>query len=250
VSELERALSGIEIEYPSTPALAAAVRARVAQVPAPRRRRLAPRTLAIAFAILLLLAGSAVAAVPQWRHSVLDWLGLRSVKIERVERLPAAPARDILALGPRTTLADAARQASFTPVVPAGLPPDEVYFAEDPPGGQVALVYKPRAGFPAAGTTGVGMLITEFLGQQQSIYIQKTLGNGTRAEPVTVNGQRGIWIAGEPHILMYRDRNGQVQDYTARLATNTLLWRRGDLLLRLEAHISKAEAVRIASSMR
>jgi hypothetical protein len=241
VSELERALAGIEIEYPATPALAAAVRARVAVAPAPRRRRVAPRTLAIAFVILLLLAGSAVAAVPSWRHSLLDWLGLRSVKIERVEQLPPTPAGDLLALGTRTTLADAAKQASFMPLVPPGMPPDQVFFAEDPPGGQVGLVY----------TSGdrVRMVITEFRGQQQSVFIQKALGPGTTAEDVTVNGQRGIWIQGEPHVLMYRDRDGAVQGYTPRLATNTLLWRRGDLLLRLEAHISKAEALRIASSM-
>jgi hypothetical protein len=239
VSELERALAGLEIEYPPTPALASAVRARVSGRPP---RRLAWRPLAIALAVLLLLAGTAVAAVPDWRHSVLDWLGLRSVKIERVETLPPTPAGNVLAIGTRTTLAAAAKQASFTPLAPAGQPPDEVYFSGDPPGGQVGLVYT------AGGR--VRMVITEFLGQQQSVFIQKALGPGTTASPVTVNGQRGIWIQGEPHVLMYRDRDGQVQGYTPRLATNTLLWRRGELLLRLEAHISKAEALRIASSMR
>jgi len=242
VSDIERALAGIEIDYPPTPALAGAVRARVSgAAPAPARR-LAWRPLAIAFAALLLLAGTAVAAVPDWRHSVLDWLGLRSVKIERVTTLPATPAGDQLAIGTRTTLAGAGRSVSFTPVVPPGRPPDEVYFADDPPGGQVALVYT-RPG-------GVRMLITEFRGRQQSVFIQKTLGEGTTATPVTVNGGRGIWIAGEPHVLMYKDRDGQVQGYTPRLATNTLLWRHGDLLLRLEAHISKADALRIAESMR
>jgi hypothetical protein len=239
VSELERALAGIEIDYPPTPAMSAAVGARLS---APPPRRLSWRPLAIAFVALLLLAGSAVAAVPDWRHSVLDWLGLRSVKIERVPTLPATPAGDQLALGTRTTLAGAGHSASFTPVVPAGRAPDEVYFAQDPPGGQVALVYtKPG---------GVRMVITEFRGQQQSVFIQKTLGQGTTATPVTVNGGRGLWIAGEPHVLMYKDRDGQVQGYTPRLATNTLLWRRGDLLLRLEAHISKAEALQIAGSFR
>jgi hypothetical protein len=117
-----------------------------------------------------------------------------------------------------------------------------VYFSADPPGGQVGLVYT-SGGRPR-------MVITEFRGRQQSVFIQKTLGPGTTAEPVTVDGGRGLWIEGKPHVLMYLDRNGQVQGYTSRLATNTLLWRRGDLLLRLEAHISKAEALRIAESMR
>jgi hypothetical protein len=251
VSELERALAGLELQYPPTPGLAPAVRARLEGAPAPARPLvLRPRrTLAIALAALLLLAGTAVAAVPSLRHSVLDWLGLRSVKVERVPRLPATPTGDLFALGERTTLPKAATQASFTPVVPAGLRPDQVYFAEGPPGGQLALVYKPRPGLPAAGTSGLGMLITEFRGEQQSVFIQKALGPGTTAERVTVAGGRGLWIAGEPHILLYRDRNGEVQGYTPRLATNTLLWRRGELLLRLEAHISKAEALRIAGSM-
>ena len=249
MSELERALAGLEIEYPPTPALAATVRARVEAAPPPRRFALRPRrTLAIALAALLILAGTAVAAVPSWRHSVLDWLGLRSVKIERVPRLPATPPGAQLALGTRTTLAGAARQASFTPLVPAGLAPDWVYFSEDPPGGQVALLYKPRAGLPAIAPSGAGMLITEFRGRQLSAFIQKSLGPGTTAERASVGGERGIWIAGEPHILMYRDRNGSVQSYTPRLATNTLLWRHGELLLRLEAHISKAAALRIAGT--
>jgi hypothetical protein len=252
VTVLERALAGLKVEYPPTPALATAVRARLESAPAPSWR-LVPRprrSLVVALAASLILAGSAVAAVPGLRHSVLDWLGLRSVKIERVPRLPATPTGDLLAVGTRTTLQDAARQASFAPLVPDGPRPDEVYFAPDPPGGQVALVYKPRPGIPAAGPIGVAVLITEFRGRQVSTFIQKTLGPGTTASRVTVNGERGIWISGEPHILMYRDRNGSVQSYTPRLATNTLLWRRGDLLLRLEAHISQAAAMRIASSMR
>jgi hypothetical protein len=254
MSDLERALGAIgsEIEYPPTPALAAAVRARVEAAPVPGRRLVVPprRTLAIALAALLLLAGTAVAAVPSWRHSVLDWLGLRSVKIERVPRLPATPTGAPLALGKQVTLSGTrAPGADFDVLVPRGLPPDAVYVSDEPPGGQVALVYKGRRGLPQA-VAGVGLLITEFRGQQSSVFLQKSLGPGTTAERVTVNGEPGIWIAGQPHVVIYRDARGEVRDYTLRLATNTLLWRHGDLLLRLEAHISKADALRIASSMR
>ncbi len=65
-----------------------------------------------------------------------------------------------------------------------------------------------------------------------------------------MNGGRGYWIAGRPHVVLYRDEHGAIRDYTLRLATNTLVWRQGGLLLRLEAHISKAAALRIAGSMR
>ena len=37
---------------------------------------------------------------------------------------------------------------------------------------------------------------------------------------------------------------------TLRLAGNTLIWHHGDVLVRLEADVSKATALRIARSMR
>jgi hypothetical protein len=256
VSDLERALAvvGSEIEYPPTPALAAGVRARVEAAPVPARRlSLRPRrSLAVALAALLLIAGSAVAAVPSLRHSVLDWLGLRSVKIERAPRLPTAGAAGAdLGLGKRVTLVDGrAPGASFRVLVPSKLVPDAVYAGEGPPGGQVALAYRSRRGLPSVAGSGVGLLITEFRGEQSRLFLQKTLGPGTTAEDVTVGGERGIWIAGAPHIVIYRDAAGRIRDETLRLATNTLLFRHGELLVRLEAHISKAAALRVASSMR
>ncbi|MGZ4200938.1 MAG: hypothetical protein ACXVRH_02640 [Thermoleophilaceae bacterium] len=254
MTELERTLAGLaaELDYPPTPALAPAVRSRVERAPRPRRPLMRRRSLAIAFALLLLLAGSAVAAVPSWRHSVLDWLGLRSVKIERAPRLPALPpgAGSQLALGTRVTLPQAEAHVSFPVLAPAGRSPDAVYLDTVPTGGQVALAYRPRPGLPESGSTGLGMLITEFRGDQPFTFLQKTLGPGTTAERVTVNGGRGVWIAGSPHIVLYTDPQGRIRDYTPRLATNTLLWRQGSVLLRLEAHIPKAAALRIAGTLR
>ena len=251
MSELERMLNALggELDYPPTPELAASVRARVERVPAPAPARFRRRTLAVALAALLLVAGSAVAAVPSWRHSVLDWLGLRSVKVERVPRLPAAPAGAELALGTRTTLPAARARVSFRVLVPAGPPPGEVYVSDELPGGEVTLLYGPRPGLANVNSTGVGMLVTEFRGAQALEFLQKMLGPGTTARRVTVDGRRGVWIAGRPHIVLYRDEKGRIRDTTLRLATNTLLWRRGPLLLRLEAHVSRAEALRIAESM-
>ena len=98
MSELERALSTIggELDYPPTPALAPAVRARVAAAPSPRRGVRPRAAIALAFAVLLIGAGSAFAASPGLRHSVLDWLGLRSVRSSGYRRLPATPAGDQL----------------------------------------------------------------------------------------------------------------------------------------------------------
>ena len=54
--------------------------------PAPRPLR-ARRSLALALAASLLLGGAAFAITPS-RHAILDVLGLRGVRIERVPHLP------------------------------------------------------------------------------------------------------------------------------------------------------------------
>jgi hypothetical protein len=202
-------------------------------------------------AVLLLTAG-ALAAVPGIRHSVEDWLGLGSVRIERVPKLPALPAGPgrNLNLGRPTTLAAAGGQVDFTVLAPAA-PPDATYVAASPPGGQVAFVYRPRRGLPAAVPgTGTGMLITEFRGQAPQPYIAKSLGPGTALQRVTVGGGHGVWISGSPHQFAYVDAQGRAREEFLRLAGNTLLWRRGPLLLRLEANVSEATALRIANSLR
>jgi hypothetical protein len=45
---------------------------------------------------------------------------------------------------------------------------------------------------------------------------------------------------------MIRDPSGRLRDDAARLAGKTLLWEHGELTLRLEGDLSKAEALRIA----
>jgi hypothetical protein len=252
MSDLERDLQALAVElaYPPTPDLAPGVRARLEI--APLRRRPALRRVAVAVAVaLLLLAAGAVAAVPGIRHSVKDWLGLGSVRIERVPKLPAlppSPGRG-LSLGRPTTLAAARSQVAFPIVAPARAP-DEIYVAGSPPGGEVTFVYRPRRSLPPAPGTNTGMLITEFRGRQPRAYIGKSLGPGTTAEQVTLRGGHGVWISGSPHQFAYVDARGRAREQFLRLAGNTLLWRRGSLLLRLEADVSKSTALRVANSLR
>jgi len=70
-------------------------------------------------------------------------------------------------------------------------------------------------------------------------------------EPVAVNGQPGFWIQGAPHLFFYRvgGSTGSIEQETLRLAGNTLIWTQGNLLLRLEAQVDKATALRIAASI-
>src|SRR5439155_629884 len=125
MSEIEQMLrsAAAAADWPQTPDLALAVVPRLEgvtprhsgdtpPVAAPRATR-GRRALALAFAVLLLFAASAL-AVPAVRH----WLGLGVVRVERVPRpLPTVRGRQ-LALGSHTTLAAARGRLGFAPILP------------------------------------------------------------------------------------------------------------------------------------
>jgi hypothetical protein len=240
MNELERRLRdlGRSVEFPTTPDLAAAVDARLAALPRPRRRP-AVRALAIALAALVLGVGTAL-AVPESREAILEWLGLRGATIERVVALPDVPDQPNLALGDPVSLEEARRLVAFDVVVPPLLgAPARVHVDQAAPGGRVSLVYQ-------GDDETIDALVTEFQGSVSPELIGKLLSGGTAAEEVEVAGEPGVWIAGEPHVFFYRDANGDIREDTLRLAGNTLLWQRGGVLLRLESGLTKAEALRVA----
>lgn len=246
MADLERELRGLEIAWPDTPDLAAAVSERLAAAPTPRaRRRLAWPAWQIAVAAAAVLI-AVVMAVPPARSAVLDWLDhITSVRIERREPEPSRFGGD-LQLGRPVTLAGARRRAGFPVGVPAALgEPDAVYFALDPAARtRVDFVYRPRPS-----TTGAVLLVTQFRASADPA-IQKTVGEGTTIERVRVAGDPGIFISGAEHGFAYEGDAG-VAFEPGRLAGNTLLVDRADgVLLRLEGELSREEAVRIAASFR
>jgi hypothetical protein len=173
------------------------------------------------------VAVGAVLAVPPARTAILDWLGLRGVSIVRVDELPSTPPIGRLDLGSRVTLEEAP---------PWALIPDEEPNSVWVDDGTVNLLW----GTP----DDVRLLLTEFRGEP---FIEKLIEGGAEVEHVTVNGRAGVWLE-EPHVVMFRDPRGRLRDNEARLAGKTLLWMRGDVTLRLEGDLSKAEALRIARS--
>lgn len=93
---LERALRalGRDLAYPPTPDLARAVRQRLASAPPPPRPfwarfAPAPRRLAVALLILLLLAGALLAFVPGIRATVANRLGLPGIRIVYLTPTPS-----------------------------------------------------------------------------------------------------------------------------------------------------------------
>jgi hypothetical protein len=110
-------------------------------------------------------------------------------------------------------------------------------------------VYAARPGLPAAGETGVGVLITEARGAINSEFFGKMLGPGTTIEPVTVAGSSGYWVAGTPHAFVFVDSAGNVRYETLRLAANTLLINVKGTVVRIEGNLTKAQALEIAASL-
>lgn len=253
MTELERTLRELaeELQFPPTPNLAAAVEQRLlAERPV---RALRKRRVAVALAVALMLPAAAVAAVPSIRYAVLELLGIRGVQIVRTPSLPALPPAGKLNLGRPITLTRAERLVRFrvlTPHIAELGAPNEADYRPFPTGGALSLVYRARADIPRSPFTKRGLLLTEFLGTDAPLFARKFVTAGTSIEPVSVNGQAGVWLAGRPHEFAYLDEHGQTQTESLRLAGNTLLWERGRLTLQLEGAISKTAALRIAGSVR
>jgi hypothetical protein len=255
---IERALIALrdELDWPPTPDLAGATRARLAAEPArrpPRALRLPRLAPAVAIALAVVVAlGAVLAASPDVRATLGRLLGIGAVRIERVDRLPdVAPARE-LHLGRRTTLAGAGRAARLPVVSIRALgPPDAVYVTDRVAGGAVSLVYVARAGLPAS-TAGTGALLTELRGDPIS-FVKKLLTGTTRLQSVQIAGEPGFWIQGS-HTIALLDAQGRPVEQRPRLAGNTLVWLHrlpGGLPLtyRLETALDKAGALRLARSV-
>jgi hypothetical protein len=234
MSSLEQRLValGAALESPPAPDLVPGVVARLE----PRRaRRLAPpprRTLALAFAVLLLAAGAAMAVTPS-RHAILDFFGLRGATVERVPRLPPARSRPLL-LGRPIPIARARDAAGFRALIPPGV--SAAYLGSTPPGGRITLRVGRR-------------LLVEFVGPRNP-YLEKQIGPNTRMRRVRVNGGRGVYLSGAPHQVMIVDRNGAFVEDQLHVAGNVLLWQQGRLILRIEGVRSLREALALARSLR
>jgi hypothetical protein len=246
VTALERELLALrhDVAWPPTPDLATAVQARVAREPGRRRRRawlparLAP--VAVAVLVVLLAFGALLAASPGVRATLRDWLGIGSVRIARVERLPdLSPARQ-LALGRRATVAQANRYlGSPIATVRALDPPNAIYLGDSQPA-RVSLVYAARPGLPP-GTAGVGALLDQLQGDATG-FIEKFVSGGVPITRVRVNGARGYFIGGQ-HAVTLPD------ELRPRLAGNTVVWVHDAVTYRLETKLGRAAALRLAKSV-
>jgi hypothetical protein len=232
VNGLEQQLQalGQELAYPAEPDLAPRVLERLDHRPFPWRR-----VVALALAVAAIAIATAL-AVPQARSEILRWFHLRGVTVERVETLPSAVERSQAeGLGRPVSRAQAERELGFRLVLPplAGGEPRRVYLLA----GALASVILHEDRRP--------LLLSEFRATRFDL-LKKLVGGRSVVEAVRVDGSPGLWIEGPPHTLTYFDQLGQFHEKTVRIHGNVLLWTHGDLTLRLEGRLGKAEALRIA----
>jgi hypothetical protein len=155
--------------------------------------------------------------------------------VERVETLPDLRAQR-LDFGERVSRETAERRAGFE-LLDLGGEPDAIFIRPD---GLASVVYgdpvRPR------------LVLSQARGAMYDGFIKKTGGSGTIVREVTVGGERGLYVSGPEHFVMFLDENGLISDERTYLAGTVLLWNRGELLLRLEGDLTQAEAVELAES--
>ena len=254
--ELARRLRafGQQRQYPPTPDLAPIVqahieaRSRPAWVGPSRTRRLAT----IGAALIVLLSAAAL-VFPATRSAVAGWLQMPGITFSTTPDDERPALGGTLRLGAPVTLDEAQAGVGYRVLVPELAwigEPDEVYLDAQPTGGAVSLIYHASDNLPAAETTGVGLLLSQFQGKLNPGMYGKGLPDGVQLETIQINGRAAYWISGTPHSFSYIDPDETFVQETIRLAGNTLLWQDGDLTLRLESSLDRERAVEIAESMR
>ena len=230
MSELELRLIALrdEVAWPDTPAFELAFDTE-------RARRLPVRSLALGFAILLAVFAGVLALSPGARSAFLEIFHLEGATVERVESLPEVEVHTI-DFGEEVSREEAERRVGFE-LVDVGQP-DAVYVR----GSRMAsLVYgsveKPR------------LVLSELRGRVWDGFVKKVGSSGTQIEQVTVDGERGLSISGDEHFVMFLDSHSGIRDERTFLAGTVLLWNRGDMLLRLEGDLTRAEALELARSV-
>jgi hypothetical protein len=247
---LGRALATIahDIEWPAAPDVADRVSRTLRDHelhPSLARPRLSlpdrRRKLLLLVAAVVLLAAAALAA-----KVVID---LGALTIDTTPGLPTALPSAVASgptLGHPATLADAEREAGFAAEVPATLgAPDAVWVDTANEEARIVLGWSASGTLPAIDGLPWGAVLYEFHGQLEQVS-KLIFTEGNTFESAEVDGQDGIWIAGEHELDLVAD-DGTYTRY--RVSGNVLVWKVDGVVLRLETSLDEAAAVRIAESV-
>jgi len=247
MTELEQALItlGRELEVPESPDVVPAVLARIERRGIETRAPRSPRRWAAVVAFAALAALAATLAVPEARSSLFRFLHIGGERIEFVDELPSVSPDpegidlDVV-LGDRVSLAEARRRAEFD-LRELDDAPDRVYLGSR---GTIWFLY----GEPQS----VQLLVaqTALLSVDEQLILKKISGPGTRVEETLVNGERGYFVSGDPHLVLLLDETGQPVEESAWLAQSVLVWEEDGVAIRLEGDFSKDEAIDLAKGLR
>ncbi len=230
MTELELRLTSLqgEIDWPETPSFELAFE----RVPA---RRPLLRPLAIGLAVLLAALGAVLALSPGARSAFLELFRLKGATVELVETLPPA---DVQApdFGERVSRSEAEQRVGFE-LLDLG-EPDAVFVRDN---GMASLVYGP--------VEQPRLVLSQLRGAVWDGFVKKVGARGTRVEEVEVGGERGLFVSGDDHYVMFLGPDYRVQDEPTFLAGTVLLWNRGPYLLRLEGDMTRDEALELAESV-
>jgi hypothetical protein len=238
MTTLENALIrlGRELEIPPTPDLGSAVTRELAP-----RRRWFVRPVAAGVAIAILAALAATLAIPDARSALFRALHIGGEEIRFVDQLPQVESDAGLPyrLGRQVSLASARREGGFR-LRELDRRPDAVYLGEH---GTVWYLY------------GTPEHVRLLVAQTPELRIDrrfmfKLVSPETTVSEVSVDGARGYFLSGAPHVVLFVDREGNVIDDSARLTKDVLVWSRDGITYRLEGDFDRGEALRLARSLR
>jgi hypothetical protein len=237
--DLEQRLRAVapDVDWPATPDLATAVVGRIARGGAARERRGSLRRprLALAVVLAVLVPATGALAFPSARDDVLEWLGVKGVTVERAEELPPIEELGVAHIGRPVSLDEAARLAGYPVALPGALgPPGHVRF--DAPTRTVVTVHGNVVVFQAPGAL-------------DREVVRKIVTTSTQVHAVSVDGRPGMYLSGLEHAVLLGRPDGETGG--ARPAADTLVFSRGDTVVRIEAEtLPLQRALEIARSMR
>jgi anti-sigma factor RsiW len=84
----------------------------------------------------------------------------------------------------------------------------------------------------------------------EAFIFKKLAAAGTRIEEVSVDGKRGFFLSGSPHLVLLVDEHGDVVEESVRLARSVLVWEADGVAFRVEGDLSRDEALTVARALR
>ncbi len=199
------------------------------EAPAPTFDRPPHRLLLAAAAALVVVVSVSVLVAPV-RGAVADLLGIGGTKVEVVDELPPA-VPPVVPAPSDVSLDEAQTELSFDAVLPdaAQTGPARAWEVRGTGDDQELIVVYD------------GLVFSQRVLGDDSVVNRKVLDAQATVEPVTVDGEPGIWIEGT-HV--------RIRDEQAETATNALVWERDGLELRLEGAPDRETALAVARSVR